>query len=305
MRRRTGATGPLADDAVHGTGRAHLAGAGVLRGAAGALPGASAGLGDLVERLEWLAAHAHALPELRTDGPPSPPTSCVAGRRVPGSSPELSLIARVEALEMLGEHERVAAIMERPAGARSVRSPGRRDRGARGHSTMKPSRDARGGLSLSSVGPRRLPLAPASAQMPVAQWRVRRARLCREPRIVHAGGVPGLEGCGLGWQARTTVGTDLAPRPAPGLAGTPRRACRRSTPRGTRCSGSGRCAPSSPRFCPLEAWRATTAVECRLVRARSRRDAAPEKESVRRNRSVSTRQPLATVTQISVVLDRR
>jgi hypothetical protein len=70
---------------------------------------------DLVGRLEWLAEHAQALPELRTDGS----TICLdelrrkAGESAQARVRELSLIARVEALDMLGEHERAAAIMER------------------------------------------------------------------------------------------------------------------------------------------------------------------------------------------------
>ncbi|MGO9180784.1 MAG: hypothetical protein ACLQHS_16205 [Candidatus Limnocylindrales bacterium] len=70
---------------------------------------------DLVERLEWLTQHAQALPALRTDGTPV----CLdelrgkAGESAQARVRELSLTARVEALEMLGEHERVAVIMER------------------------------------------------------------------------------------------------------------------------------------------------------------------------------------------------
>ena len=70
---------------------------------------------DLVERLEWLAEHAQALPALHTDGSPV----CLdelrrqAGESADARARELTLIARVEALEKLGEHERVAAIMER------------------------------------------------------------------------------------------------------------------------------------------------------------------------------------------------
>ena len=71
---------------------------------------------DLVERLEWLAAHADALPELRTDDGPRLSPDELRRRANEGAQArarELSLIARVEALEMLSEHERVAAIMER------------------------------------------------------------------------------------------------------------------------------------------------------------------------------------------------
>ena len=70
---------------------------------------------DLVERLEWLAEHAQALPALHTDGT----SVCLdelcrrAGESADARVRELTLVARVEALEKLGEHERVAAIMER------------------------------------------------------------------------------------------------------------------------------------------------------------------------------------------------
>ena len=70
---------------------------------------------DLVARLEWLAEHAQALPALHTDGST---ISLDDLRRGAGEAAqtrvrELSLIARVEALEKLGEHERVAALMDR------------------------------------------------------------------------------------------------------------------------------------------------------------------------------------------------
>jgi len=69
---------------------------------------------DLVARLEWLAEHAQVLPALRTDGANLRLDELrrQAGESVDARARELSLIARVEALEKLGEHERVATIIE-------------------------------------------------------------------------------------------------------------------------------------------------------------------------------------------------
>ena len=70
---------------------------------------------DLVERLEWLAQHADRLQE---PGPSTPPTN-VAGLRsrgvelAPGRATELADLARIHALDMLGERERVLAILVR------------------------------------------------------------------------------------------------------------------------------------------------------------------------------------------------
>ncbi|MGO9207574.1 MAG: hypothetical protein ACLQBX_15570 [Candidatus Limnocylindrales bacterium] len=80
---------------------------------------------DLVERLEWLAEHAQALLALHTDGT----SICLddlrrgAGEAAQTRVRELSLIARVEALEKLGEHERVAAIMDRHLAAPALPGP--------------------------------------------------------------------------------------------------------------------------------------------------------------------------------------
>ncbi len=74
------------------------------------------GWADLVERLEWLAERAQALPELRTDDGPRLSLDELrhgANEAAQARARELTLVARVEALEKLGEHERVAATMER------------------------------------------------------------------------------------------------------------------------------------------------------------------------------------------------
>jgi len=73
---------------------------------------------DLVERLEWLAAHADRLPALHTHRANLRLDELRRKARESADARvrELTLIARVEALEKLGEHERVAAIMERQVG---------------------------------------------------------------------------------------------------------------------------------------------------------------------------------------------
>jgi hypothetical protein len=88
---------------------------------------------DLVARLEWLTQHAQALPALRTDGAPVRLDELrgKAGESVESRARELTLLARVEALEMLGEHERVAVIMERHLQALAEPAPAARRAGQR------------------------------------------------------------------------------------------------------------------------------------------------------------------------------
>jgi hypothetical protein len=90
-------------------GQAYFEGRSVL------FPALSQEWADLVARVQGLAQIADGLPALHSDGS----TVCVdeirrqAGEVADDRVRELTLIAWVEALQMLGEHERVAAIMER------------------------------------------------------------------------------------------------------------------------------------------------------------------------------------------------
>ena len=71
---------------------------------------------DLVERLEWLAAHADRLPELRTAGEHDSGLEGLRAAAAEGArarASELIDSARIEALNMLGERERAVAIIER------------------------------------------------------------------------------------------------------------------------------------------------------------------------------------------------
>lgn len=71
---------------------------------------------DLLERLEWLAAHADRLPELRTAGEHGSKLEVLRAGAAKGAqarASELIDVARIEALTMLGERERAVTIIER------------------------------------------------------------------------------------------------------------------------------------------------------------------------------------------------
>ena len=82
---------------------------------------------DLVERLEWLAAHADRLPELRTAGEHDSGLEGLRAAAAEGArarASELIDSARIEALNMLGERERAVAIIERRLSAPFSPTPG-------------------------------------------------------------------------------------------------------------------------------------------------------------------------------------
>jgi hypothetical protein len=82
---------------------------------------------DLVERLEWLAAHADRLPELRTAGEHDSGLEGLRAAAAEGArarASELIDSARIEALNMLGERERAVAIIERRLSAPFAPTPG-------------------------------------------------------------------------------------------------------------------------------------------------------------------------------------
>jgi hypothetical protein len=82
---------------------------------------------DLVERLEWLVAHADRLPELRAAGEDGLGLEVLRAGAAEGAlarASELIDSARIEALTMLGERERAAAIIEQRLSAPVASTPG-------------------------------------------------------------------------------------------------------------------------------------------------------------------------------------
>ena len=83
---------------------------------------------DLVERLEWLGAHADRLPELRTAGEHGLGLEGLRAGAAEGArarASELIDVARIEALTMLGERERAVTIIERRLSAPVASTAGR------------------------------------------------------------------------------------------------------------------------------------------------------------------------------------
>jgi hypothetical protein len=83
---------------------------------------------DLLERLEWLAAHANRLPELRTAGEHGLGLDRLRAGAAEGArarAGELIDSARIEALTMLGERERAVTIIERRLSAPVASTAGR------------------------------------------------------------------------------------------------------------------------------------------------------------------------------------
>jgi len=83
---------------------------------------------DLVERLEWLGAHADRLPEHRAAGQHGLGLEVLRAGAAEGAqarASELIDVARIEALNMLGERERAVTIIERRLSAPVASTAGR------------------------------------------------------------------------------------------------------------------------------------------------------------------------------------